>query len=49
MVNADQKLTPEECTHHPRWHDQLSGMTYFEVSFSIRLVVFADNSALVER
>jgi len=26
----DQKLTPEECTHHPRWHDQLSGMTYFE-------------------
>ncbi|KAF7339741.1 Gamma-glutamyltranspeptidase [Mycena sanguinolenta] len=26
----DQGLTPEECTHHPRWHDQLSGETYFE-------------------
>jgi gamma-glutamyltranspeptidase/glutathione hydrolase len=28
----DQGLTPEECTHHPRWHDQLGGVTYFEVS-----------------
>ncbi|KAJ7275360.1 gamma-glutamyltranspeptidase [Mycena haematopus] len=27
----DQGMTPEECTHHPRWHDQLSGVTYFEV------------------
>ncbi|KAF8213404.1 gamma-glutamyltranspeptidase [Mycena galopus ATCC 62051] len=26
----DQGMTPEECTHQPRWHDQLSGLTYFE-------------------
>ncbi|KAJ7138819.1 gamma-glutamyltranspeptidase [Mycena filopes] len=27
----DQGMTPAECTGHPRWHDQLSGVTYFEV------------------
>lgn len=26
----DQELTPYEVVHHPRWHDQLSGLTYFE-------------------
>ncbi|KAF7985831.1 hypothetical protein HWV62_504 [Athelia sp. TMB] len=26
----DQGLTPAECTAHPRWHDQLTGETYFE-------------------
>lgn len=36
----DQKLTPEQCTHHPRWHDQLSGVTLFEVwSFYLSLRV----------
>lgn len=42
---VDQGLTPEECTYHPRWHDQLSGITYFEVSirdkkFSFVLPIF---------
>ncbi|KAJ7693149.1 gamma-glutamyltranspeptidase [Mycena rosella] len=27
----DQNLSPEECTRHARWHDQLSGVTMFEV------------------
>jgi gamma-glutamyltranspeptidase/glutathione hydrolase len=27
----DQGMTPEESTRHPRWHDQLSGTTFFEV------------------
>jgi len=30
VAGIDQGLTPEECTHHPRWHDQLTGVTYFE-------------------
>ncbi|KAL8287474.1 hypothetical protein RQP46_003332 [Phenoliferia psychrophenolica] len=28
--HLDQGLTAYECVHHPRWHDQLSGVTYFE-------------------
>lgn len=31
MDGIDQGLSPEECVHHPRWHDQLSGQTLFEV------------------
>ncbi|KAJ7265204.1 gamma-glutamyltranspeptidase [Mycena rebaudengoi] len=30
----DQGLTPAECTHHPRWHDQLNGFTFYEVGGS---------------
>ncbi|KAJ7870442.1 gamma-glutamyltranspeptidase [Mycena leptocephala] len=29
--HIDQGLSAAECTRHPRWHDQLNGITYFEV------------------
>jgi hypothetical protein len=29
--HIDQGLSAAECTRHPRWHDQLNGVTYFEV------------------
>ena len=35
MDGIDQGLSPEECVHHPRWHDQLGGQTLFEVCFFI--------------
>jgi len=28
--HIDQGLNSTECVHHPRWHDQLDGFTYFE-------------------
>ncbi|KAJ6552579.1 gamma-glutamyltranspeptidase [Mycena vulgaris] len=27
----DQGMGAAECTRHPRWHDQLGGLTYFEI------------------
>ncbi|KAJ7937849.1 hypothetical protein B0H13DRAFT_2302320 [Mycena leptocephala] len=29
--HIDQGLSAAECTCHPRWHDQLNGITYFEI------------------
>ncbi|KIK69082.1 hypothetical protein GYMLUDRAFT_152648 [Collybiopsis luxurians FD-317 M1] len=28
--HIDQGLNSTQCVHHPRWHDQLDGSTYFE-------------------
>ncbi|KAJ7357041.1 gamma-glutamyltranspeptidase [Mycena albidolilacea] len=42
----DQGMTPEESTRHPRWHDQLSGATFFEVGDSTLGVQSFPNSTV---
>ncbi|KAF7339928.1 BZ3500-MvSof-1268-A1-R1-Chr11-3g03607 protein [Mycena venus] len=42
----DQGMGPEECTHQPRWHDQLSGVTFFEVGDTTYGVPSFPNSAV---
>ncbi|KAJ7728322.1 gamma-glutamyltranspeptidase [Mycena metata] len=42
----DQGMTPAECTAHPRWHDQLSGVTYFEVGSAALGVQGFDNGTV---
>ncbi|KAJ7724372.1 gamma-glutamyltranspeptidase [Mycena metata] len=42
----DQGLSPAECTGHARWHDQLSGVTYFETGSDALGIKGFDNGTI---
>ncbi|KAJ6473463.1 gamma-glutamyltranspeptidase-domain-containing protein [Mycena vulgaris] len=42
----DQGIGAAECTRHPRWHDQLGGLTYFEIKNDALGIAGFDNATV---